>query len=131
MFESELNFSMEWGIAGTFFFGLLSLVLGIYSLYEGSDLRSLKRAIRAHSQSAYNGFWNVGNEMEYMRKAIADATKPVDREAVQSRCTAANALSIFGRNEVVSFARQNAEFVPVYQEAWNPRPIPSTQERQP
>jgi hypothetical protein len=103
------------GAVGTFGFGILSL-------YQWTALTALRRAIKAHTQTAFNIFWNVGNEMDQLLKALPD-TNGIYHAVVVRRASAANALSIAGRNEVINFGRQYATFVPRYEPAWNPDPL--------
>lgn len=52
------------GSIGTFGFG-------VCSLYQWTALSALRRAIKARTQTAYNNFWNVGNEMDPTPKGSA------------------------------------------------------------
>jgi hypothetical protein len=75
----------------------------------------LKKAIRAHAQTAYNNFWSIGNEMEQAAKISG-----LDVAAAR-RCSAANATSMAARHEVVNFGREYAGFTPEYEQGWNPK----------
>jgi len=111
---------MDWisalGTAGTLGFGILSL-------YQWTALRALRRAIKAHTQTAYNNFWNVGNEMEQLQKIAIDSNATLDQATVVRRSAAANSTSISARHEVINFGRGYADFVPKYEQGWNPEPI--------
>ena len=111
---------MDWisvvGTVGTVGFGILSL-------YQWTALQALRRAIKAHTQTAFNNFWNVGNEMEQLQKVVLDASATLDQVTVVRRSSAANSVSMSARHEVINFGRQYADFVPKYEQGWNPDPI--------
>jgi hypothetical protein len=112
---------MDWisiaGTTGTFGFGILSL-------YQWTTLTALRKAIRAHAQTAYNNFWSVGNEMEQLIKAVTPSQTQIDWPTILKRSAAANSTSLAARHETTNFSRYCAGFVPKYEQAWNPDPIP-------
>jgi len=111
---------MDWisiaGTAGTLAFGTLSL-------YQWTALQTLRRAIKAHTQTAYNNFWSIGNEMDQLLKITLDSNATLDHPTVARRSSAANSASMAARHEVINFGRQYADFVPRYEQGWNPEPI--------
>jgi hypothetical protein len=116
---------MDWigilGAVGTFGFGILSL-------YQWTALTALRKAIRAHTQSAFNNWWSIGTEMEQLRNAAKESTTDaVDCATVLMRCSAANSTSIAARQETINFAREYAGVVPRFEKAWSPEPIPEAQ----
>jgi hypothetical protein len=104
------------GSVGTIGFGVLSL-------YQQTALTALRRAIKAHTQTAYNNFWNIGNEMDQLLKAPPDPDGKYNHAMTVGRASAANTASIVSRNEVINFGRQCAAFTPKYEPAWDPVPI--------
>ena len=61
--------------------------------------------------------------MDQLSKAPHDTNGIFNHATVVGRSSAANAHSIAGRNEVISFARQYANLAPTYEPAWSPHPI--------
>jgi LytS/YehU family sensor histidine kinase len=112
---------MDWisalGTAGT-------LGFGIVSLYQWNVLQAQRRAIEAHTQTAYNNFWNIGNEMEQLLKVALDTNATLDHATVVRRSSAANAVSMSARHEVINFGRKWADFAPKYEQGWDPEPAP-------
>jgi hypothetical protein len=104
------------GTAGT-------LIFGVLSLYQWTALGTLRRAIKAHTQTAFNNFWNIGNEMEQLLKVALNTSATMDYPTVAHRAAAANAASIAARHEVINFGRQYADFAPKYEQGWNPDPV--------
>ena len=109
---------MDWigivGAAGTFGFGILSL-------YQWTALKALRRAIRAHAQSAYNLYWNIGGDTGFVSNAVKDNPQLLNTHMIMGRCRAADAASIAGRHDVINFAREYAGFVPFPEKAWEPQ----------
>jgi hypothetical protein len=111
---------MEWigivGTVGTFGFGILSL-------YQWTALSALRRAIRAHTQTAYSNFWSIGNEMEQLLKTARLPNTVLENATVVHHSSAANATSMAARNEVINFGRNYANFAPKYEQGWNPEEV--------
>ena len=100
-----------------------TLGFGILSLYQWTALTALKKAIRAHTQTAFNNFWSIGNEMDQASKI-----EGLEFSAAK-RCSAANATSMAARHEVINFGREYAGFVPKYEKGWSPDPVPEKPKR--
>jgi len=110
---------MDWigivGAAGTFGFGILSL-------YQWTALKALRKAIRGHAQAAYNHYSNIGADTSFVSRAVKENPQTLDTHMIMGRCRAADGASIAGRHEILSFAREYADFVPFQEVAWEPRP---------
>jgi hypothetical protein len=104
-------------------FGIaLSLLFGVISLHQGSELKFLKKAVRAHTQADYNYWWKVGYELDELQKSVVGGN--IDAATVLRRSAAANALSHSGRSLAMSIAEEYADFKPTYEPAWQPKPLP-------
>jgi hypothetical protein len=102
------------GTVGTFGFGILSL-------YQWTALKALRKAIRGHAQTAFNNYRNIGSDTSFITSAILENPEKLDSHMIIGRCRAADATSVAGRHEVLSFAREYSSFVPFSEKAWEPK----------
>jgi hypothetical protein len=104
------------GTVGTFGFGLVSL-------YQATTLSTLRGAIRAHTQIAYNNYWNIGADAGHITSIAMGAPEKIDPRDLMGRARAADAASISGRHEVINFGREWGHFVPFPEKAWEPKAV--------
>lgn len=98
------------GAVGT----VATLLFGGFSFYQWTDIRAMKKALRAHAQSTYNAWWYVGLRTE--RLLTLD-----DVHSIRQQAAEINGISHTVRNQIISVSRDYAGFVPFYEPAWEPR----------
>ena len=91
-------------------------VFGLISLKQSFDIRGLRRAITVHSQAAYNAWWYVGVQAEWILKSESVAE-------LHKRGAEINGISHTTRNEVIAFGREYASEAPYYEPAWQPNKL--------
>jgi len=100
------------GVAGTFYFGIRSLL-------QSGDAEALQKALRAYNQALFNNLWYIGNEAEQTVKA----TTLEDAKRISQGVAA---VSQTARHTVVAFGEEHALKKPYYEPAWEPKPLAPT-----
>ena len=94
----------------------VSLIFGIISLVQWSQIRSFRVAIRTHGQYSYNAWWYVGAKVQ----RILDSDQGLNLAYVREQISEINGISHTARNEVIPFSRNYAGEIPKYEKAWEP-----------
>jgi hypothetical protein len=98
------------GVAGTFYFGVRSLL-------QSEELESLRIALRAYNQGLYNNLWRMGGHAE-------EALKVKTFEEAKLLSQGIADMSQTARHTLVAFGEEHALKKPYYEPAWNPVPLP-------
>jgi hypothetical protein len=100
---------------------LLAAYFGIRSLFQSSDMEALQRALRAYNQAMFNNLTRIGGRGEEILKLdeLKDDLKEAKRFA-----TGITEMTQAARHWVNAFSREQAQFVPSYEAAWEPKELP-------
>jgi hypothetical protein len=97
------------GLAGTFYFG-------IRSMFQSSDFEALQHALRAYNQGIYNNLWRMGENADL-------ALKTSSLTEAQQLCRGIADMTHTSRHTLVAFSKEHGQFCPVYESAWEPKPL--------
>lgn len=109
---------MDWGLIVGVIGGLLAIYFGIRSLFQDSDMEALQRALRAYNQAMYNNLYRMGQRGE----AILQVNELKD---AHQGAAGISEITQAARHWVVAFSKEHAQFVPFFEPAWKPKPLPA------
>lgn len=96
---------------------ILAVYFGVRSILQSQEMETMKRALRANNQAAFNNLWLVG--------ALADnLLKSDDLHVVKQFASQINGISHSGRHWIVSTSKEQVLFKPFLEPAWKPEPLP-------
>jgi hypothetical protein len=101
---------------------ILSLWLGVRSMFQSQYLEGLQTALRSYNQGLYNSLWRIGDNADRALKAD-------NLTEAQQLARGIADMSHTARNMVIAFSREHARFIPEYEAAWSPNPLGPEPER--
>jgi hypothetical protein len=100
------------GIIGIF----LAVYFGVRSILQSQEMETMKRALRATNQAAFNNLWRMG--------ALADdLLKSDDLHVAKQFASDINGMSQSGRQWITSTSKEQVLFKPFFEPAWKPEPL--------
>ena len=96
---------------------LVGAYFGVRSMFQSSDMEALQHAVRANNQAKYNILWRIANQSNVLLRRD-DLTVETKQFA-----TGVNEATIAARSSLIAFSREHAQFIPIVELAWEPRPF--------
>ena len=96
---------------------LLAAYFGIRSLFQSSDMEALQRALRAYNQAMFNNLWRMGQSGEVILKSD-------ELKEAQQHAAGISEMTQAARHLVIAFSKEQAQFAPYYEPAWEPKALP-------
>ncbi len=96
---------------------LVTCWFGLRSMFQSQDREALQAALRAYNQALFNNLWRMGGNAE-------QALKSPNLNEAQQLVKGVADMSQTARHTLVAFSKEHTRFVPFYEPAWEPKPLP-------
>lgn len=109
---------------------LLSLLLNVYQWRKGAEMA---KTARANAQAAFNTFHRAAQSADRIRGAAHEYSKePVQAlQVATQQAHLINGVSDAARFQIIAYCREQLNFIPQVERAWNPNPDRLPQPREP
>jgi hypothetical protein len=104
------------GIVLAVFGVILAVYFGIRSILQSQEMETMKRALRATNQAAFNNLWRMG-------ALVDDLLKSDDLHVAKQFASDINGMSQSGRHWIISTSKEQVLFRPFFEPAWEPEPL--------
>ena len=86
-------------------------------MFQSQDREALQSALRAYNQALFNNIWRMGANAE-------QALKSSNLTEAQQLARGIADMSQTARHVLVAFSKEHTRFIPSFEPAWEPKPLP-------